>query len=155
MSINILELSLKDNIPIDMLENLIFKSMPFVSRIVSSDEYWDIPQEDRASALGINVKYQDCGYKTLLDAYVEHEVYGKELGKIAKCISKISGSDVAIGDYINDVEFATGRFIIFHPTGTCSFALEEYLNGTFDLVEISSPCSSIELDVDGAGHSEC
>jgi hypothetical protein len=68
---------------------------------------------------------------------VEHEVYGKELGKIAECISKISGSDVAIGDYINDVEFATGRFIVFHPTGVHSFALEEYLDGNFDLVEIN------------------
>lgn len=138
MSIYSFEMSLKEKVSFDLLADFMLSEISFVSEIVMLNNYWGLSESERASTLAFELNYQDGGYKTFLKVHGKYQINGAQRGELAKNLAKKAGCNVAIGDYIHDVEFSTGRFIIYHPEGTGSFAVEEYLDGDFDLLEIKS-----------------
>lgn len=91
------------------------------SSIITEDDYW--VRSDSSALAGVSIEYVDGG-ATFVNVYSDAECYGEALGELAVGLSVDLGSPILIGDYISEIDVASGRFIVVRPDGKFEFAYE-------------------------------
>jgi hypothetical protein len=132
--INILELSIAADFDFDTLRGALSHALQVdVDQVIDDDEYWLRPLEQRAELVGFYVARANGNYPVLLTAHCAADVYGEALGDVAIRMAAHLGVCVAVGDFIHDVELATGRFIVYSPDGSRRFGYESADGEGFDV----------------------
>jgi len=92
------------------------------SSILTEDDYWG--RSDSSAFAGVSIEYVNGGFPTFVNVYSDAEFYGEALGELAVGLSVDLGSPILIGDYISEIDVASGRFIVVRPDGKFEFAYE-------------------------------
>lgn len=92
------------------------------SSILTEDDYWG--RSDSSAFAGVYIEYVNGGFPTFVNVYSDAEFYGEALGELAVGLSVDLGSPILIGDYISEIDVASGRFIVVRPDGKFEFAYE-------------------------------
>lgn len=133
--INIFELFIDRVAGFDELANAVSCALATsADSVVSDDEYWSSDEEERPRLIGIEVSVSDGNFPTFVVGHCAADVYGEALGSLAKSVSVELQARVVVGDFINDVEFATGRLIVYFPDGARKFGYEKGGGGSFDVM---------------------
>jgi len=132
--INILELSISADIDLETLRDGLARSLGAdADRVIDDEDYWLRPPAERDELVGFYVARSAGKYPVLLTVHCAADVYGEALGLFAMKMSAHLGVNVAVGDFVHDVERATGRFIVYSPDGSARFGYESPEEDGFDV----------------------
>lgn len=132
--INILELSISADIDLDTLRDGLARSLGAdADRVIDDEDYWLRPLAERDELVGFYVARSTSKYPVLLTAHCAADVYGEALGLVATKMSAALGVSVAVGDFVHDVELATGRFVVYSPDGSARLGYESPDEDGFDI----------------------
>lgn len=135
MSSSIFEISLRDEYSFGDIKDVLLSCLGKEdSSVVDDLYYWMLPLEDQVNSIGLEISCSDLGYKTLVRGSCSFDLYGESLGRLATCLSFKLKTEVAIGDYINDKDLVTGRYMVFYPDGSIKHGYESINTG--DVFEI-------------------
>ncbi|MBO9872942.1 MULTISPECIES: hypothetical protein [Xanthomonas] len=135
MSISLFEISLREIFNFTEVGSVVLACMGGnVKSTVDYDSFFSLSLEEQEISVGIEVIYSSIGYKTLINGVCCVDLYGESLGEFASRISSALKTEVVIGDYIMDVEMATGSYIVYYPDGSFRHAYEiKNGDGVFDV----------------------
>ncbi|MBU3056816.1 hypothetical protein [Pseudomonas indica] len=138
MSVSIFEVSFEKAVCISDIYCSISECLGFsVESVISEDLFWELSSAQQRVSVGLRVEWADQGYRTLVVGFCFLDVYGEALERLAMCLADRLTTKVAIGDYVNDVDFSTGRFIVVSPGGGREFGVEYSNDDFFDIRLIS------------------
>jgi|GEM_PF-6881830 len=95
-----------------------FFSIP-ENRVISQSEHWDLPVEQYSEHIGIDISYDDQGFRTSLvcNAYYPLDEDGQLVEMLGSFLADKFRSIVAVGDYYRKIPDEPFIFVLFFSNG--------------------------------------
>lgn len=135
MALDFFEVSIRGKLGFDNVCSALAKCLGVpVENLVNESAYWGLSESEREAAVSLRVDFSDQGYGVLITGLCFLEIYNEKLWALALCLSKKLRTEVAVGDYRNEVEGYPDRMVVFYPDGTKAFGIGiSDANGNFDV----------------------
>jgi len=86
-----------------------------VTRIVTSEEYWELERTGKGKAIGLEVFLSDAGFRTLCRWYQQDELSPADLLMLATKASVAFQTDTVIANCIEPSDASADQFLLVTP----------------------------------------
>ncbi|WCD82668.1 hypothetical protein [Pseudomonas sp. TUM22785] len=135
MALDFFEVSIRDKLGFDNVCSALTECLGVpVENLVNESAYWELSESEREAAVSLRIDFSDRGYGVLITGLCFLDIYDEKLWALALCLSKRLKTDVAVGDYRDEVEGYPDRVAVFSPDGTKAFGIGiSDADGSFDV----------------------
>ena len=140
---NICEFSIKNKADYETLRKCIAEHLALnVDSVFPEDEFWDRIGDDPI-AIGLAVEFTEAGFRTFAKLFTQSCLTDNSSVLLASKLAKQFNCDVAIGDFTDECEQASERFLVISPEGTVGKAIALENANSFN-VAVESGVESID-----------
>lgn len=144
---DIYEFSIKDKVDYETLRNCISEHFELnVDSVLPEDEFWDQIGIDPI-AIGLAVTFADNGFRTFARLYVQSGLTDYSSILLASNMATRFNCDVAVGDFTDECEQASERFLVICPEESIARATAFENGDTFSL-DVEPAVESINAFLD-------
>ena len=144
---DIYEFSIKNKADYETLRKCVSEHLALnVNSVFPEDEFWDRIGDDPI-AIGLAVEFTETGFRTFAKLFMQSCIAENSLVLFASKLAKQFNCDVAIGDFTDECEQASERFLVISREGAVGKATAFEDANSFN-VAVESGVESIEAFLD-------